>query len=108
MSVLRNALADLDHEDGDELPLAGQATPPLQLEDPLEPLEELGKVGSQLRPSSPAGNFSLGQTLGGQSNLVIDEVRKVLDSKAVWVLRILAEVISKLRCSKAFQVRTGP
>ena len=83
MSVLRNALADLDHEDGDELPLAGQATPPLQLEDPREPLEELGKVGSQLRPSSPAGNFSLGQTLGGQSNLVIDEARKVLDSCAV-------------------------
>merc|ERR1719234_2880955 len=46
-SVLRNALADLDNEDGDELPLAGQATPPLQLEeDALEkPLEELERVG---------------------------------------------------------------
>ena len=41
-----------------------------------EPLEELGKVGSQLGPSSPAGNFSL----GGQSRLIIDEVRTVLDS----------------------------
>ena len=62
--MLRNALADLDDEDG-ELPL-GQATP-RQLE---EPLEELGKVGCQLGPSSPAGNF----TLGGVSALVIDEV----------------------------------
>ena len=44
-----------------------------------EPLEELGKVGSQLGPSSPAGN----STLGGQSKLVIDEVRKVLNSCAV-------------------------
>ena len=62
--MLRNALADLDDEDG-ELPL-GQATP-RQLE---EPLEELGKVGSQLGPSSPVGNFSL----GAPSNLIIDEV----------------------------------
>ena len=68
-SLLCNALDDLDHEDG-ELPL-GQATP-LQ----LEPLEELGKVKSQLGPSSPAGNFSLGLGLGlgGVSNLVIDKV----------------------------------
>ena len=68
-SKLRDALAELDDEDG-ELPL-GQATP-LQLEGvEAEPLEELGKVGSQLGPSSPAGDCSL----GGQSNLVIDEVR---------------------------------
>jgi len=89
-SVLRNALADLEDEDG-ELPL-GQATP-LQQEDPLEaeaeplekgvvgveaePLEELGKVGSQLGPSSPAGN----STLGGQSKLVIDEVQQSLSSE---------------------------
>jgi len=77
-SILRNALADLEDEDG-ELPL-GQATP-LQLEDPLgaeaEPLEELGKVGCQLGPSSPAGNFSL----GGASNLVIDDVQQSLSSE---------------------------
>jgi len=74
-SNLRNALAELDDEDG-ELPL-GQATP-LQLEGvEAEPLEELGKVGSQLRPSSPAGNCSL----GGQSNLIIDEVQQSLSSE---------------------------
>jgi len=70
-SMLRNALADLDDEDG-ELPL-GQATP-RQLE---EPLEELGKVGSQLGPSSPVGNFSL----GAPSNLIIDEVQQSLSSE---------------------------
>ena len=70
-SALRNALDDLD--DDDEEPPLGQATP-LQLEAQLgaevEPLEELGRVGCQLGPSSPAGNF----TLGGVSSVVIDEV----------------------------------